>query len=139
MSSVDMGSFCRKGSPYLAPMSLTVVAGEQVHAMVELVDGQEDALLALTFGGTKLRAVGEDGLAALRVLLGDVHDEGGRHAFERSGVKNFERAMRFAGERELLETGEEAAFVTERRRRGSDPDGALPSREELRSRLANRE
>src|SRR6266852_4968220 len=83
--------------------------------MVELVDGQEYTLLALAFGGAELGAVGEDGFTALSVLPGDVHDEGGRHSFKRSGVKNFERAMGFAGEGELFQAREEAAFVAERR------------------------
>jgi len=93
---------------------LAVVAGEKIHAMVEFVDGQEYALLAFAFSGAELGAVGEDGFAALRVLLGDVHDKRGGHAFEGSGVENLERAVGFAGERELLEPGEEASFVAER-------------------------
>ena len=78
------------------------VAVEEVHAGVEFVDGEEDALLAFTFGGAELGLVGEDGAAAGFVLFGDVDDEGGRHSFERCAVENFERAERFAFERELL-------------------------------------
>ena len=108
--------FLEEGFAILDADELAVVAGEEVHAVVELVDGQEDALLAFAFGGTELGAVGEDRFAALRVLLGDVHDEGGGHTFEGSCVKNFERAMGFAGEGKLLEAREEAAFIAERGR-----------------------
>jgi len=108
------GLFLKEGFTVFGADELAMVAGEQVHAMVELVDGQEYALLALAFGRTELGAVGEDGFAALSVLPGDIHDEGGRHAFKRSGVKNFERAMGLAGEGELFQAGQEATFVAER-------------------------
>jgi len=90
-----------------------VVAGQEVHAVVELIDGQEDALFAFALGRAELGAIGEDGFSALRVLLADIHDESGGHAFEGSGVENFERAVGFAGERKLLESCEKAAFVAE--------------------------
>jgi hypothetical protein len=93
---------------------LAVVASQQIHAVIKFVDREEDALLAFAFGGAKLGAVGEDGFATLRILFGDVHDEGGRHPFEGSGIENFEWAVRFTGERKLFESGEEATFVAER-------------------------
>src|ERR1700739_272176 len=108
------GLFLQEGLSVFGTDELAVVAGEQVHAVVELVDGQEYALFAFAFGGAELGAVSEYGFASLRVFLCDVEDEGGRHAFERSGVENFEWAMGFAGEREPFQAGEEAAFVAER-------------------------
>lgn len=93
---------------------LAVVPGEQVHAVIEFIDRQEYPLFAFAFRGAELRAVGKDSFAALRVLLGDIHDEGRRHAFKGSGVKNLEWPVRLASERELLKSGEEAAFIAER-------------------------
>ena len=109
------GFLLEEGLAVFGADKLAVVAGQEIHAVVELIDRQEDALLAFALGGAELGAIGEDGFAALRVLLADIHDESGRHAFEGSGVENFERAVGFAGERKLLESCEEATFVAERR------------------------
>src|ERR1700741_2677507 len=66
------GLFLQEGASVFGTDELAVVAGEQVHAVVELVDGQEYALFAFAFGGAELGAVSEYGFASLRVLLGDV-------------------------------------------------------------------
>jgi len=52
------GFFLEEGFAVLDANELAVMAGEEVHAVVELVDGQEDALLAFAFGGAELGAVG---------------------------------------------------------------------------------
>ena len=46
---------------------LAVMAGQQIHPVVEFVDGEKYALLAFAFSRAKLRAIGEDGLAAMKV------------------------------------------------------------------------
>src|SRR6267142_1274243 len=68
----------------------------------------------LAFLGAKLRGEGEDGFAALGVLGGDVHDEGGADVGEGSGIENLEGAVRLAFERKLFEARQEAGFVAER-------------------------
>ena len=96
-----------------------IVAGELVHLVFEAIDGEENFLLLMGFGGlaflgAELRGEGADGFVALGILGGDVHDESGTHVGKGSGIENFEGAVRLAFERELLEAGEEAAFVGER-------------------------
>jgi len=83
------------------------------HLLVDNEATIKDALLSFAFGGTELRAVTEDGAATSGVLLGDINDEGGWHAFEGCAVENFKGAKRFAVERQLFQSGEEAAFVAE--------------------------
>jgi hypothetical protein len=107
------GFFLQEGFAIFNVDEGAVGAGEQVHAVVEFVDGEKNALFAFAFGGTELGAIGEDGFAALGVFPGDIHDETGRHALEGSGVEDFERSVRFTGERQLLESREEAGFVAE--------------------------
>lgn len=91
-----------------------MVAGEEFHAIVELIDGQKDALLPFALGGAELRAVGKDGAVTGSVLSGDVDDESSGHAFKGRGVDNFEGTIGLAIEWKLLEAGEEAALVAER-------------------------
>src|SRR6267142_2791163 len=62
----------------------------------------------LAFLGAKLRGEGEDGFAALGVLGGDVHDEGGADVGEGSGIENLEGAVRLAFESKLFEARQEA-------------------------------
>jgi hypothetical protein len=59
----------------------------------------------------ELGGEGEDGTATLLEMWSDVYDEGGADCGESGRIENFERAMRFAVERQLLKAGEEAAFV----------------------------
>src|SRR5579859_60702 len=59
----------------------------------------------------ELGGEGQDGFAALLILIGDVHDEGRADVGVRSGVENFEGAVGFANDGQLLEAGEEAALV----------------------------
>ena len=97
-----------------------VVAGELVHLVLEAIDGEEDSEFfvgagGLAFLGPELGSEGEDGFVALGVFGGDIHDEGRTDVGEGSGIENLEGAVRLAFERELLEAGEEAAFVAEGR------------------------
>src|SRR5271170_4829914 len=94
--------------------------GELVHFVFETVNGQEDVcLLELAPGfalfGMELGRESQDGAAPLLEVGGDVDDESGADGGERGGVQNFEGTVRFTLERQLLETGEEAPLVTERR------------------------
>src|ERR1700676_2449213 len=61
----------------------------------------------------ELGGEGEYGAATLLEMRGNVDDEGGTDGSIGGGVKDFERAVRFAVERKLLESGEEAALVAE--------------------------
>jgi hypothetical protein len=76
------GFFLQEGFAILYADQGASVAGQEIHSGVEFVDGQENTLFAFAFGGTKLRAIGEDGPAAGAILFCDVHDESWRHAFE---------------------------------------------------------
>ncbi len=108
------GLFLEKRFAVFYADELAVMPGEEFHAVVEFIDGEEDALLALALGGAELRAVGKDGSMTGRVLFRDVDDEGGRHTFEGRGVENFEGTIGFAVEGKLLEACEKAAFVAKR-------------------------
>lgn len=105
------GFFLEEGLAVFYADELAVVAGEEFHAAVEFVDGEENALLAFAFGGAELGAVGEDGAVAGFVLPGDVDNERGGHSLKGSGVEDLEGTIRFAIERKLLKAGEEATFV----------------------------
>src|SRR5690348_11596490 len=91
------------------------MAGKLIHFVLETIDGQEDlAFLGGTLG-KKLGAVSENGAAALLELGGDVDDKSGADVGVRDGVEDFEGPKGFAVERKLLEAGQEAAFVAQRR------------------------
>src|SRR5581483_2204678 len=57
----------------------------------------------------------EDSAMALPELRGDVHDKSGPDVSVGDGIQNLERTMRLAFEGQLLEAGQEAAFVAEDR------------------------
>jgi hypothetical protein len=61
----------------------------------------------------ELGGKGEDGAATLLEMWSDVYDEGGVNCGESGRIEDFERAVRFAVERQLLKAGEEATFVAE--------------------------
>src|SRR5215475_14181189 len=67
------------------------------------------------FRALELGSEGEDSFVAGFVLRSDIDDEGGTDVGKGGGVKNFERAMRFAFDGQSLESGEEAAFVAKLR------------------------
>ena len=60
-----------------------------------------------------MRSKSEDGAAALLEMRRDVDDKRGADGSVDSGVEDFEGAVRFALEWQLLEPSEKAAFVTE--------------------------
>src|SRR4029077_19439975 len=97
-----------------------VMAGKEGHFVFEGGYGEEDLMFlvvlgGLAFFGAKLGSESENGFAALLVLRGDVHDEGGAHVGVGDGIKNFEGAEGFAFEGELLESRKETAFIAESR------------------------
>src|SRR5258708_17745577 len=81
------GFFLEEGLAVFCADKLAVVAGQEVHAVVELIDGQEDALLAFALGGGELGAIGEDSFSALRVLLAGIHDGRRGPALRGSGAE----------------------------------------------------
>ena len=66
---------------------------------------------SLAFLRAELGGEGKDGFAALFVLRGDVHNEGGANVGVGNGIKNFEGAVGFSGDGQLLQAGEETALV----------------------------
>jgi hypothetical protein len=63
----------------------------------------------------ELGGKGKNGAMALLELWRDVHDEGRTDMSEGGGVEDLEGAMGLAVDGQLLEPGEEATFVAERR------------------------
>src|ERR1700758_240437 len=89
------------------------MAGQLVHFFFQAVDCEVDSAWRSGSLWAKLRGESLDGFAALLVLIGDIHNERGTHVGIGNGVKNFKRAVSFAGDRQLFEAGEEAAFVAQ--------------------------
>ena len=89
------------------------VAGQEVHVVLEGVEGDEN--FAVSCGGlwTELRRVREDSFATLDEMRSDVDYERGTDFGEQRGVENFEWAEGFAVEGQSFQSCEEAAFVTE--------------------------
>src|SRR5258708_14189749 len=81
------GFLLEEGFAVFCADKLAVVAGQEIHAVVELIDGQEDAVLAFALGRAELGAIGEDSFSALCGLLADIPDERGGPSFEGSRVE----------------------------------------------------
>src|SRR5579859_5882204 len=103
------------------------MASQLVHLLFEAIDGEEDVCFVelaggLAFWGTKLGRESKNGPAALLEMRGNVHNKGWTNGSIGRRVENFERSMRFAVDWQLLEAGEETAFVTrsEERRVGKE-------------------
>ncbi len=103
--------FLQEGLAVADADHFAVVAGELIHFVFEAVDCEED--FAFASGAGELRMKGADGFVALFELGGDVDDEGGADMGESGGVENLVRAEGLAGDGELFEASEEAAFVAE--------------------------
>src|SRR5579859_2483147 len=94
------------------------MASQLVHLLFEAIDGEEDVCFVelaggLAFWGTKLGRESKNGPAALLEMRGDIHNKGWTNGSIGRRVEDFERTMRRAVDWQLLEAGEEAAFVTE--------------------------
>ena len=108
---------------------MAVVAGEAIHFVFELLQPEVDLVLRFAFFWAELGAVGEDGFAAFFVEGRDVDDKRRSKVLrEGSGVENFVRAIGFAERGEIFESGQEAGFVAQRRKRCSDRGGGLPNK-----------
>src|SRR5260370_10944316 len=80
-----------------------------------MVDDQVISALLSRFRWPKLRLKGQDSLAALLVLRGDVHDEGGTNVGIGNGIENLEGAVGFAFDGQLLKSCEKAVLIGQRR------------------------
>src|SRR5579859_508557 len=69
----------------------------------------------LGFFWAELGGEGQDGFAALLVLIGDVHDKSGTYVGVGDGVEDFERPIRVACNGQVLQSREEAALVAKSR------------------------
>src|SRR4249920_2889433 len=92
-----------------------MVPGQQLHFQVQFVNRQEDSLLAFAFRRTELGPVGQDSPVPGLILLGNVDNEGWRHAFEGGGIQDLEGAMRLSVDWQLLKAGKETAFIPQGR------------------------
>src|SRR5260370_134849 len=86
-----------------------------IHFGCQRVDGEVDFALLFAFRWPELRLKGQDSLAALLVLRGDVHDEGGTNVGIGNGIENLEGAVGFAFDGQLLKSCEKAALIAQRR------------------------
>src|SRR5260370_1217040 len=86
-----------------------------IHFGFQPVDGEVDFALLFAFRWPELRLKGQDSLAALLVLRGDVHDEGGTNVGIGNGIENLEGAVGFAFDGPLLKSCEKAALIAQRR------------------------